>query len=157
MTISTLPASPSRHEVYAHIRAYFSRPGARLARHEGTCVYWDREGDGAKCAVGCLLSDKLLLTPVEINDEETKMVTLHERIEENVVEDIATIPLIHDLLNGETEEGQRKLEFLKMAQRAHDAYAEDAQDFVRLLDLLADAAGLHVPVSYRNGKALTRH
>lgn len=44
-------------ELLAEITAYFSRPGARLARAAdgNTCQY--RTAAGLKCAVGCLIPD----------------------------------------------------------------------------------------------------
>lgn len=135
-----LSPNPTTQEVYEHIRAYFSRPDAVLAKFQSSCVY--RDPDGNKCAVGCLISDELYDAPIEDEYNEYNQ-TLGDRIEENPVAEIVGLSQLHDLLNGDSPEGRKKLEFLTAAQKAHDTHAEDAADFVRALDLIARIHELH--------------
>lgn len=129
-----LGPNPTTQEVYEFIRAYFSRPNARLAKVDGVqCVYRDRI-DGAKCAVGCLISDELYDSPRGADYDES----LGESIEGNSVDEIVTLSdQLRDLLDGNTPEGRKKLDFLKRAQYSHDLLSDTAADLVVLLDDIA--------------------
>ena len=126
-----LSDNPTTQEVYEHIRAYFSRPEAVLAKGDnGWCQY--RTAEGNKCAVGCLIPDEMYFQVVDSDDSGLS----EQRIEEHPVEEIVEWGQLHDLLNGDSDEGRRKLAFLTATQKAHDRHAMDAADFVRALDLI---------------------
>lgn len=146
----TLSENPTEQEVYEYIRQYFSRPNAVLAKYEDEmgdrCVY--RDDFGNKCAVGCLISDELYDSPLDAkwrSENGVRVLTVGEYIESKNVGAIADVPSLQNLVNGDSEEGQKKLEFLKYAQEAHDsAVTADAHDFVEKLDALASARGLRL-------------
>lgn len=152
-----LSPNPTTQEVYEFQRAYFSRPGAVLAKiihrytEEGdpvtSCLY--RTQDGNKCAVGCLIPDSIYDKAIEDDDspEWVDHETIGEQIEGNPVDEVVHWPELRELLNGESEEGQRKLHFLEQAQQLHDNTAKDAADLVRLLDVLAHEFHLQLVTS----------
>lgn len=131
METYTPPANAQ--EAYERIRAYFSEPGAVLAKSEyGSCYY--RAEDGiAKCAVGCLIPDELYDKIINEDDGET----LGEAIEGNALSELVDFTLLKPIVNGDDEVGQNKLHFLEDAQRLHDRVAASAADFVVKLDALA--------------------
>jgi hypothetical protein len=132
-------------EAYISIRGYFSRPEAILARDEGdNCVYRTSEGD--KCAVGCLIPEDLYFA-FEHEDSEPDIDGHYNALEGNSVETLLGFlsedgrieaQKLHALL----DDNPRKVEFLSAAQKLHDTVANDAADFVRLLDGLAVTSGL---------------
>lgn len=137
-----LGPNPTTQEAYEYIRTYFLRPDARLAKSSsGFCRY--RAEDGAKCAVGCMISDELYFTVID-QDAEGIDYTLGDHIEGNSVDEIAGDAFLEKLLDGPSEEGQRKLDFLKAAQRLHDVEASDAADFVQRLDVYAEGIGVQI-------------
>lgn len=143
-------------EAYETIRAYFSRPDAVLARGtKGECQY--RTPDGNACAVGCLIPDELYYMEVEMSEDDgystVEYSTVGGAIEGNLVNDIYEVDLPGDILdtlkeivNGDDEEGQRKLRFLNEAQQKHDHAASNAPGLVELLDVLASEFNLDLVV-----------
>lgn len=136
-------------KAYLKMRKYFSRPGAVLGK--GTsgpglyCQY--RTTEGNKCAVGCLIPDKLydaLLTESNYNLEAEGSLgrllpALEERLnagENGNLQEFAEIIGLDD---------PDLFEFLRGSQSLHDSLARDAQHFVRLLDVDAQARGLPIP------------
>lgn len=134
-------------EAWQHIGRYFSRPNAVLATDGSVCVYRNNVGD--KCAVGCLLTDETYFKYQRYVDDWNEE-DLDEgdgsgaSFEGEGVGELLDDELLRSIVNGDTEEGERKLEFLKQAQRIHDSVAKDAAHFVTLLDGLAFGFGLTV-------------
>lgn len=65
-----MPAPSTINEAYNRIKEYFSQPGARIALEDPDvqqefrrCVYLAE--DGAKCAVGCLMSEEEWIPDIE--------------------------------------------------------------------------------------------
>lgn len=120
---------------YNEIRAYFSRPGAVLAKTPSSCLYRMVDEDGVvhACAVGCRLSDAW----IEAHGGE-------EAVNEcgSVYGLLDTYPDVAAIV-GETT--TLLLSFHNAAQQLHDLEAKDAADFVRLLDGLARKYALVVP------------
>lgn len=50
---------------------------------------------------------------------------------------------LDEIVNGQTGEGRRKLAFLVRVQSLHDG-ANEVEEFLDTLDVLADGTGLHV-------------
>lgn len=128
-------------EAYEAIRTHFTQEGVLLAWNEKEyrCEY--RTEDGRKCAVGVLIPDELYDPKIE-GDNVWGLV-------QNIVSlGESRAPELKELLNGDDEEGQRKLSFLLAAQRAHDIEAEKAiarvGEFVEELDEIAESFGLEV-------------
>lgn len=122
---------------YNEIRAYFSRPGAILAKEDiggGTaCLY--RTSEGHACAVGCRISDA--------------WIEAH-----GGVEAVNNCGGIQSLVNEYPDAkwivgnvGAPLFRFHARAQRAHDSIAKSPKDFVKLLDIIAKENGLDVPVA----------
>ena len=141
-------------EAWAHIRAYFSQPYAVLAKEEGSCVY--RTTEGHKCAVGCLLTDETYFSYVSeedvVTDEEEddwgeaafSGEGAGARFEGEDVTSMVQYEDLAQIVNGDTAEGQEKLQFLLAAQKLHDNVARDAKHFVDLLDGLVFGYGLEL-------------
>jgi len=136
-------------EAYEAVRAYFSRPGAELARSgergpDSECKYRDEEG--RKCAVGCLISDELY---DKLNDESGLF-----------LDDFGRVEGVQHELEKRFEKGENgnlkelagiigyddrpRFLFLASAQSAHDMEADDASHLVVLLDRIAKNQGLRV-------------
>jgi len=134
-------------ETYEHIRAFFLKQGA-LAKVEDkdgeysevACLY--RSPDGLKCAVGCLIPDDLY------DEDQPGGGTLGELMEGNNVNGIADLDRrIKEIVNGDDLEGQRKLQFLMMAQSEHDTpETHNVVEFISKLDALAGESRLTVIV-----------
>jgi len=114
LTVTTVPETVE--EFYAATREYFTRPGATLAKEKGYCRY--RHKDGAKCAVGCHIPDELYTPEFEHKGLDGLI---------NVAKETGN-PL------AEVFSGEDVLTFLKSAQILHDNIANDAAEFVTLLD-----------------------
>jgi hypothetical protein len=106
-------------EAYESIRAYFTRPGAQLAKKEnGFCSYrLDTSSGVAKCAVGCLIPDDLY----NYKMEDVRVGVL-----------IRQFPELNPIFEGVS------IAFLENAQWAHDATeTEDVEEFIEELDRVA--------------------
>lgn len=144
MLTITIPETAG--DAYELIRAHFSAPGAQLARRDGACRYRVNDAGcdgtspvGAKCAVGCLVPDALYDKPIDHQDGDT----VGGAMEYKSVGSLGGIdPVLDSIVNGDSDEGRKKTEFLRIAQRLHDSEAKDATDFVRLLDGAAVAVGI---------------
>ena len=124
-------------EAYDDIRAYFTRPGAKLAVSSSStnttpCKY--RTEDGDQCAVGCLIPEALYSPRME--DQPLKALL-------RSFPDVAT----HLCWTPET------VAFLQGAQRRHDQSAwyehrslggDGVRRFIGLLDELAECLGLEL-------------
>lgn len=125
-----IPSEFTLQDMYAHIRAYFSRPDAVLAKNGSFCEY--RTYEGNKCAVGCLFTDEQYwewLSEFEGNGIQ--------KLYDELSYSPESIQVILD--KNQTNE---KYEFLAAAQNQHDCFAHDAKDFVKRLDRLAIKSGL---------------
>lgn len=116
----------TKQESYQIMHEYFSRPGAVVARGPGGCMY--RAPNGSKCAVGCQIPD-------ELYDPEMEGTTISA--------------LVHDFPKlveffGKEELANSLKTFLAEAQWAHDMIAQDAADFITLLDRLATENRLEI-------------
>lgn len=136
-------------EAWQHIGRYFSRLGAVIAKEGTTCVYRNQNGD--KCAVGCLLTDETYFKyPKYVEDLVDEWGDYDEGEGSGAWfegEDVTTLlqdEYLRSIVDGDNEDGERKLEFLKAAQKLHDNVAQTASHFVTLLDGLAFGFGLEV-------------
>jgi hypothetical protein len=136
-------------EAYEAVRAYFSRPDAVLARtinvdDESECSY--RDGEGNKCAVGCLISDELYDKLVDESrlrlDDYGRIEGIDDELKDRFakgengnLKELAGIIGYDDL---------KRFQFLASAQSAHDMQAKDAPHLVTLLDRIAGEQGLQV-------------
>lgn len=121
-------------QAYERIRAYFTQPGAQLARvpaadelDPADCVYRKRKGNRIlKCSVGCLI-------PKNMYDPS--------------MEGLAAVQLFDGRYPGLSEHfsGVNK-DFLSMAQSAHDD-AKSVEDFIQELDRLARSHRLEAGVN----------
>lgn len=124
---------------YQEIRAYFSQPDAVLGKTDPeldedgpSCVYLGTNGQ--RCAVGCRLSDAWIASHGGADTVNScgSIEGLHQTFS-----DVAEII-------GEPE--SRLWEFHKKAQFLHDSRAQNAKNFVKLLDEMAvNNFGLTVP------------
>ena len=139
-------------EAYEAIHAYFSRPDARLAKiDEGeewrnpSCVYRDQEDHGVKCAVGCLISDKLYDALLEQDFDLEKCGTIfgiQERLAPRMADGengvLAELAEIIGFSGGDAFMYGRLTLFLRDAQMAHDDNAtETVEQFLTKLDEVA--------------------
>lgn len=140
-------------ETYDYIRLYFSREGAVLAKTNAidngpACRYRTPKGD--KCAIGCLISDELydkLRDKRDFNLDglgsiyqlDACLSDREAKGENGILEELRAI------IGGDSDPD--RFEFLRHAQIAHDSQADDAAHFVYLLDGLARAKYLNVPVA----------
>lgn len=143
-------------QAYRTMRDYFSRDEAVLAKNEGSCFYRDNYGN--KCAVGCLIPDKLFNRPaVPTSDffpEEgnTLADTLNSSgslggVYASGVFDV--VPELREIVNGTDdpqwqEDAELKHKLLSRAQRLHDTYSDNAREFVLQLTGLAVGLGIEV-------------
>lgn len=120
------------YEAYEKIKAYFSKPGARLAqvRNENgailSCEYL--APDGAKCAVGCLIPKALYTTDIEGKSAFEAMDDLRDND-----------PKLYEATFGDVNLG-----FLEVAQQAHDE-ARTVEAFLERLEEEATFYGLVSP------------
>lgn len=120
------------YEAYAKIKAYFSKPGARLAQVRSetggilSCEYL--APDGAKCAVGCLIPKALYTTDIEGKSAFEAMDDLRD----------------HDPKLYEATFGDVNLGFLEVAQQAHDE-SRTVESFLERLEEEATFYGLVSP------------
>lgn len=141
-------------EAYEHIREYFSRPDAVLAKEgEGAglrCFYRMPDGTGNACAVGCLIPDDLYnladAALRELDGEDSLYPGIENRSFDQLVEACAELKHksgaladLYELLNNNNQ----KETFLSCAQSLHDD-ADDPITFVDGLDYLARQYGLTV-------------
>ena len=132
-------------EAYDRIRAYFSQPGAQLAKTPNTngrtCWYRiNAVSYSTGCAVGCLIPDELYDPHLDDLDDGTSIgdVVMAANEGDEVCEKIVNYLGIHeddDLFN-----------FLQDAQLAHDC-SSTIETFFKSLDKYAQDAGLTVASS----------
>lgn len=128
---------------YEEIRAYFSKPGAKLSKSDrtGACLYLN-EANGRKCAVGCRIPNELILT-LRL-DEYGALTSISNQgvithFNDSGIWDIIGHP------------GTKLFDFHMFAQNIHDSQAKDADDFVSQLDGLATDFDLDVYPNYVGG------
>lgn len=113
----------TKQEAYERIRVYFTKPGAQLAQSEDASVCSYKTSDGRRCAVGCLMPDKLY----------------NRRFENRNICELAQLPEAAPLFaylgiaHGTRYVDNDLLVFLSDAQDAHDR-ASSVSDFIRTLD-----------------------
>ena len=113
-----------------------------------------RTPDGFACAVGCLIPDDLYdRLRMETERESTGSEEFDYDDDGNVISKIENVvvfglvgidPQLDAVINGDSPEGRRKLNFLRAAQSLHDNHSEDAKEFIMLLDVAAIAANLEL-------------
>ena len=132
-----------KQELYEKQRAYFSQPGARLAKDdEGACQYRvDDFPDESACAVGCLISNEFFIEHMSGN-EDTNGSSVWELTSQSFWLDL------QDELFGESFLEEDELDslcaYLADTQKIHDQEVVDAADFVKSLDEYAAKIGLKV-------------
>jgi hypothetical protein len=126
-------------EAYEKMRAYFSQPGARLARlgKGSTCEYITK--DGRQCAVGCLIDQTWLVDNADVN--AIGSLACFFEPEEHDDSELAE-EFLEQLGMTRDDKDSRLVGFLHTAQSAHDSDADDAADFVKHLDTIAVSYGL---------------
>jgi hypothetical protein len=137
-------------EAYEAIRAHFSRPDAELARYrddDGTMQCKYRTKSGAKCAIGCLISDELYNKLARessfkldkdfgrVEGIQNELKWRFDKGENGNLKELAGIIGYDDL---------PRFKFLKDAQTEHDMNADNVPMFIELLDDLAHSHGLQV-------------
>ncbi len=128
-----MPKKPTVQQAYDRIRAYFSKPGARIAFSDeaNTCRYryTDSGGHIRKCAIGCLIPKKDYEPQYDFN------MTTHQVLQALGWVD-GPYPTSDDDLSV----------FLVLAQTRHDEQGASGspQQFIADLDLLAADSGLIV-------------
>lgn len=121
----------TKQTAYNKIRKYFTQPDAELAKTAFECRY--RMETGAihkkvrKCAIGCLIPDKLYGPEMENKSAEA------------LLEQFSDLALYFGISDPYEEEAR----FLTQAQKAHDSSAT-VKGFLRKLDALARKNGLKV-------------
>lgn len=136
--------------VYETVRAYFTRPGAVLAKKrlkraneygdKSVCAYRDPKGN--KCAFGCQLSDELYDTLLNNGFDLEGMGNIA-----GISESLRRMPAsdnYQELRRLIGRPGTQLNEFQLSIQAAHDLFAADATEFVQLLDSAARQYGLKV-------------
>ena len=120
------------YEAYKKIKAYFSKPGAVLAKdydnygNTMSCHY--RAPDGHKCAVGCLIPKALYVPDIEGKSAHEALYEMQERD-----------PKLYEATFGGCD-----ISFLEAAQSAHDE-SRSVEAFLEQLDHEARYYGVTSP------------
>lgn len=106
-------------EILDYQIAYFSQPGAQLAKgDEGDCMY--RTEDNYACAIGCLLKDEEYYGSDFKRWEGTS-------VAQGIYDDLVSLGVISSFSKDDI------LWYLQKTQDMHDNEAHDAEELVRLL------------------------